>query len=499
MSDAQGLLSVDVDAQLRKLPGRRNLSRHHYPVELIRGALARGAGTVNVSISRKWVEVMDDGAPPAPSVLAALAGAYDAARSDVERTAALEVFEDGVGLELLGAFSPTPSSVEVACAAERGSRQMLFRNGRLAADGMVHHERVGTRIRICRSGNPGREREAVLEHCRFASGRVLLDGRQVAPGQPPGALAATRVAAALEHGPGVLWIPLAGDVCRVRLLRNGVVFRQAALPARLGFLFHVALEADELPSGAALENLRLVAEEQYGLLSRRYPSLDPGQQDRTDELMFLLHRRGGESALVASHAPFRIRGRDDRLSLGAVRALEREGPLVAVRAGSLQDWHVGGDGAGKALALTARQREFLVTDLGYRIMDPPRPEGGLWAGVQRFWVRAGDLASGRLFSRFDAVPDDLLDPGERAFLAALSGHVVPQLAELVVFVRGGGRRCWVEEMAAGRRRLGILRSHRLVKSAVSAFARDPENLRIFVALLDEAREQAPTRKGDGAR
>ncbi len=484
-----GLLSVDVDAQLRKLPGRRNLSRHHWPVELVRGALARGAGTVSVSVSGRRVEVCDDGAPPSPGVLDSLVTAFDATRPDGERTAALELFEDGQGLDLLSAFAPSPSQVEIHCGAERGSRLIAFRTGESPVDRLLSPERVGTRVTVCRRGNPRREREAVVEQCRFAGAHITLDGRTVSPGQPPEALAATRVAPAFEHGPGVLWIPASGDVCRVRMLRNGIVSRQAALPARLGFLFHAALEGDELPSGAALEKLRLLAEQQYGLLARRLGSLEPRQQERTDELLFLLYRRGGESELVLSYAPFRLRGRDERLSLAEVRELDRLGPLLAVRAGSLQDRERKG-GGDKVLALTTRQQEFLVTDVGVKVLEPPRPDKGLVQWLVRAGQRLVDRISGRLSANGRVVPEDLLTQGERVFIDAVSRHLDQSRQSMpapdsVVFLDAAGRRCWTIEVKGGGRRLGIHRRHSLVRSAVAAYGRDPANLRLFLPLLDE--------------
>lgn len=507
----EGLLSVDVDAQLRKLPGRRNLSRHHYPVELVRGALFRGARKVSVAVSVSTVEVRDDGAAPAPLLLTALAAVFDVTLPDGERTGALEVFEEGRGLELLAAFSPEPCRVEILSAAEGGSRRITFERGRRPVDQLLDERHEGTRIRIRRSGNPRREREAVADHCRFAAASIELDGRPVAPAQPPEALAATRVNAAAEHGFGVLWIPAAGDVCRVRMLREGIVWKQAALPARLGFLFQVALEGTDLPSGAALENLRHVAEEQYRLLVRRYRSLDAAQQDRVDELLFLLHRRSGESELLMSHAPFRLRGSEETLPLAQVISLAREAPLVAVRAGTFQD-RPGREGAGVVLALTERQREFLATDLGLQVMAPAAPDRGLAGLWARLSERVTQIVSGRFSSGRSEIPDDLLSENERAFVRAVCGWLAeragagggsvgrsrssagwdsssgerPLQARRAVFVDAAGHRPWSLADRGGEHRLCLHRRHRLTQAAVAAFARNSENLRLFLALLGGA-------------
>ncbi len=113
MNPLPPMLSVDVDAQLRKLPARRFLRPEHYLVEWVRGALARGATRVTIQLSRRQVRVVDDGGAIDAQLLGQLVAALDPHGDETRRRTGLELFEQGQGLEILAALAPERARVDL--------------------------------------------------------------------------------------------------------------------------------------------------------------------------------------------------------------------------------------------------------------------------------------------------------------------------------------------------------------------------------------------------
>ena len=124
--DSQGneldqLLDIDVDAELRKLCERSFRSPQHYPVELVRSALARGARRVLVEIKRDRVVVDDDGEGLRRAQRDALSVLLDRRASASARQAAVPELERPVGLGLLASLAPAPRLVIIESAGGDGA------------------------------------------------------------------------------------------------------------------------------------------------------------------------------------------------------------------------------------------------------------------------------------------------------------------------------------------------------------------------------------------
>lgn len=460
------ILSVDVDAQLRKLPARRFQRPEHYLVEWIRGALARGARHIKITTSARFVTVVDDGTGIDPVLLRDLCEALDHDLDDSIRRAGLERFEQGNGLSVLAALAPADARAELESGAGPERRVWRLGIGRRPEHGPPQGG-TGTRLHVLRRGGARRERKAVEEYVRFARAEVRLDGKPLHSGAPADALAYARIAE--DDFAGHIWIPANGDTCRLWSTSYGVRQRQRVLAARDGLVFHAAIEAADGAAGPPLDRLHAEAAALYRLLAKRYASLTSDGRTRADELLFLLHRCDGGAELVRDFRVFRWLNETPMSNLDDLHAAAANGYCHALRT---EEPRARFDIEGRrVLRLTGPQWEFLNDRVGIKLVRPPeivRRRRGSGFAMREIWAALLRRRSRQLARSRPSVEPDR----DVSFLGdLLSRHALEDVP--VHWVRGAGPCPALVAPRNGQPGLVVFHDHPEVASAARAVRRDP--------------------------
>ncbi|MBL8952701.1 MAG: hypothetical protein JNK82_18115 [Myxococcaceae bacterium] len=221
--DVAELLTIDVEAEIRKLAEAELGGPWQVPAELVRRSLRAGATRVDVELAGSSLRVSDDGPAIADASLEALRGLLDVAAAPSARHRAL--------LELEG-------QGEVGLVALAGLQRRTLR---IVCDGAERLRAGDPKVRPVPARGAVIELEGVgldraqakrwLEVAvRFSPASVVLDGVELERG------AANAVVEAKLEAPvaGTLALLRSDEPARVWLLRWGVVTTHAMLPGTTG-------------------------------------------------------------------------------------------------------------------------------------------------------------------------------------------------------------------------------------------------------------------------
>lgn len=482
-------LSVDVDAQLRKLASRSFRSPHEYPVELVRDALRRGATVVQLRISSRRMEVKDNGAAFDEQTVKKMHLLLNPELPAWERHSALELLSGAGRLGLLSAWAPSPTCVQVYSSDV--SWQWFPGRGPEALACTSHS---GNRVCIRRRNADWRkEREEVIEACRFSPRAVILDGVECSI---RGGRLHDLVSGPVCPGEGVrggtIWIPRRGDVCRIHLLADGIRWRTVALSAgRNGLVFEAAVESPEcMPDGLVL-GLRRTALRLYFALVNSYEVLPLEMRNRVDELVFGHYRASGDAVILDRFSAFRRLSDRRLLSIGDVRQMALGG-AVNVLLPEEKPGRFCVEGS-QTLVVTRRQRDFLASE-GLALSSPRRRP--VAPARLRSWLSEVSNMWRRLRGRLGlpgspGLEPHLLEASERAFLEQLDSMVRERRFRLPWTLEGEeaqvrlqrGRRAPRVLRHQGKTVLVIGRGHRWTRLAVDALQAHPGNIRMVLPLL----------------
>jgi hypothetical protein len=319
----------------------------------------------------------------------------------------------------------------------------------------------------------------VIRHkCRYSTRAVLLDGDQVSRGPVlDDCLIQTELP---RRGPkGVVGVPADGNLVSVTRTAGGVVVEELVRPRSDGLVFNAVIED---PSGRARDHvlsLEPAAATLVARLANQHDDLDPERQQRVQKLVFDRARTTGDLSLLEGvHAFPRTAG--GPLDLDAVRRAADRGTLFAVGADEPSGSHLS-EGL-TVLRLEARARQFLTSVAGIPLPAPPRRADDAALRVT-LGARAG-LALERIRRAFlpgpgPAIPDERLDPKERAFVEAARAAIDRPVA----MTESDRRPSFRPRGAEGVAKIG--RRHPLVRRMIAAFADDPAYLAPAVAVLTE--------------
>ncbi len=442
------VLTIDSDALVRKLGAARVHSPGQLVVELVRWALRRGAGTVEVSVRRQGIEVVDDGRAAKPSVLDAVRAALDPTeRPDRRRDAASWLDQEGLSPLLAVTSRPwrkavlTWSREAIELVPGASPRSIPLSGG---------SQNV---VRLVGRTDRRRTRAAVRRACRFVQCDVRLDGTPIARGFTD-AVIEGRVERPL---PGRIAVPSRVREPFVWLLVDGVVAASATVPGAASF--EAALDVSEHAApDATASGLRDVLRphavallEQALMLIAR--ALESGRLTGRPEVeQAVLHE------LIRSLAA----GRGDRC-LGARPVVPAMGSDGGVRMSIADLRHHASDGVLECLDPTDTTHAVSAKGPVPILSEPCRAAFGRWlgatvvpaAGTRRsglwgWWVRLRREHSvtgvGHALLRRRVPSEDLapihreLEAAVRTACARLSGDIE------VVWVRG-------RSLVTGRRRV----------------------------------------------
>ncbi len=226
--DVDELLTIDVDAELRKLAVAQFQGPWQLPTEFVRRSLAAGANRVDVRLARARFEVTDDGAPLSYDTLEHLATLLDSRAEASRRHTALLALESLNAPSLLALGGLSAARIHVASAGhclDVTSAGVSLQSRKPTATTHVRAQELKL--------DPRRAREWLVDKCRFSSKKVYLHGEPIPSGfddylatrslhtQDPRWQAHREINAhALT---GTICLPRIGDGTRVVLLRHGVV------------------------------------------------------------------------------------------------------------------------------------------------------------------------------------------------------------------------------------------------------------------------------------
>jgi hypothetical protein len=541
--DLQGLLTIDVAAELRKLTQAQFQGPWQLPAELVRRAIRAGARNVSVTFTRGQVVVVDDGAGLDPTVVQSTAILVDQSRDDQERHRALLALERAGELGLLAlaglehlrelAIQTTQGPNRHTLELRRGMPPFLSRvpartrtderrkdpgseatgvssleaGSALQVPGRSSGTQITLRAADLSGGNAARWLAAVA---RFAPVSVMVNGKPVEGGWR-GSLAESHLGPPLR---GRLALLAEGDIAHAYLLAHGLVSTRISIPDAPGF--EAALELGS-PGGdlsparlreAAAPNLPGLIQQAVGLIvasAGRLPGFAEPQRARLARLTLQAARRKLRPREIERAAVFRcIRPEGPALvDLQALRECAGSDPSGSRTLFCLSpEQRPNGYTLGSEPVLVAgdAERSLLIEVLGARFRTPSRRESShsLPATARRLlrFLRSR-LESLSLFIRDPfrrpALPEEALTPGERELLSALRGKLESQPGAPIgdaVLCAGGGRL----RRSRGKPAVLVLpRDNLTVIACVRAFSADPGWLRLIYLTLMGASGQGGQR------
>jgi hypothetical protein len=297
------LLTIDVQAELRKLSTAAAEGPLHLPAELVRRAVAARATRVELGFERRALVAHDDGEPISLEELERLLALLDPEAPATERHRALVALEARPGFLALAA----PEADLRVETGPPGRRHVLSRErgGRPAIRSEYGRGRAAGTIVTLRGPDADltRARTGAWAACRFAPIPVFIDGRAV----PRGFTDAVAQAALEPPLEGRLALPRQGEAGSLLLLYEGAIASRLTVPDSPAF--EAVVEMRGLSAGgsggalreAVFPHLGAIVDQAVDLAIRvgaGLPELDPADQGRVRALVLAAARRRGRRGEV---------------------------------------------------------------------------------------------------------------------------------------------------------------------------------------------------------
>ncbi|MEZ4381051.1 MAG: hypothetical protein R3A79_06865 [Nannocystaceae bacterium] len=497
--DVAKILTIDVDAELRKLSTAQLQGPWQLPAELVRRSVGAGASRIEVRFGRKRVRVDDDGAALDPASLRALVSLLDPRVPRGDRHAALDSLENSGSIALLALAGLELDALSLTTAGADGrGHQLDLRRGKAPTLGAARRGAApGTRIELSADGlDLGRARSWLADVTRFVGAKLVVDGAPAADGLRDYLVSAPLHLDFGARAPlrGHLAIPRSGDTPRLWILHHGVVVTHQGLTKAPTFEAILELGALVGPRSTAADLRELVApalprlaDESVALMlqaAERLPQMGAAAQRRLLSLLLQAGRLGRRRrdieqaplvpCLVAHDEPHVWR------SIAALREQARgEGGPAVIPA--LYPSQASGEvilGGGAVAILDAAARSMITELFGLRFRPPPRQlaQAGLGGRLRDLGDRLSDLvgsvAAALHLGVGPALPDAMLSKAERRLvehLRAVIPSAGPDAPQEVVLCRGRGR---VRQTRSAPRRLLLPRDNPEVRACVRAVAVD---------------------------
>lgn len=474
--------SIDVDAHLKKAAAYTFGSSSHFPVELVRAALRRGAGQVDVESSARRVTIKDDGGGLDKEWLDTLLRLLEKSIGVEEKETAVERVQETEGYGLLALFAPSPERIILENVSPMGKCKITYERGQARKSNECGIAR-GTSITLYTATHRdlAREKQILEVYCQGVSCTIRLNGNVISGGSLlSNQLGTMEITSSKFLSSGVIGVPAEGDLCRVRLLDQGIPYRYVTLPPYKGFIFDAAVEISGELTRGVMNHLSVYSQRLYKWLCGKYASATPAWRVRIEELMFTHFRLTGDVSLYGEFAPFKVYGETAYLNLDEVMGEAENGSIYAVpRNKEKMRYHTGGR---RVLSLTREQADFLINrqNLPVTFLSPQFQKEKKWSArfyrfkkmLKRLIMALLPKPSGKKILQ----RHQLTEP-EITFLEVLSNRIKKE----IVMVSSSGPFPAVRS----RQNNGLLvrRNHRLVKKAVKVVAKDVCNIDLFIGLI----------------
>jgi hypothetical protein len=495
------LFSIDVDAHLKKAASHTFGSPSHYPVELVRSALRRGARQVDIKITGSRIEIRDNGSGLDPASIKTLTSLLDPRQPIIVKEEAVEALQTRSGFGLLALFASSPEKILVENVAASGKTRILFQKRKLSIFDTCALT-TGTHITLFTHSHRDitREKQILQVYCQGVQKDIRLNNRLISRGPLLSQqMAYLRITPSTTISHGVIGIPLFGDLCRLRLLDQGIPDRYVTLPPYKGFIFDAAIETPHPSNGeitkSTLHHLKTFVFQLYQWLCQRHAATSPQIQARIEELMFTHYRLTGDTSFFQYFSPFKVFQSSDTLSLPQIVRQSGASPIFAVPLGKERLRY---NTTGKTvLSLTREQADFLINQqkLPIAFLSP------LFQKEKQFPEILYSIKKmlKRIILYFFPNPSrkkilnlHQLSSSEKFFIKTLNEYLsqssdlflshgpVPQ----AVMIRSRGPFPSIPSKKGKKLHpLFIRRSHPLIRKAISAVQKNPENIEIFIPLV----------------
>ena len=413
MSIPLNILSIDIDAALRKLTEKRFKSIDDPAIVLIRFAAAGTPKGIRIQLTNRSLDIETTGQRVDPALFHHLATLLDTTESKEGRAGALSHLEQVVGLDILAAFAGAPSRVTFSWQTESGAEGIRFVPGE-PPEPFSSTFPGDLTIRI-RGGLPAKaDPVKIAEKCRFSQVPIIINGHLASRGiKVEGSLIRQKITD--SDLVGVVGIPKEGDLSQITLLDNGIITDELYMPAQGGLVFHATVFGKRSDFQEIYPELRNAAKRLLAPLANGYPSLSAKRQKLAEVRLFDRYEVTRENMLVKGVDAFKT---VDGASLDLPALLE------SAKAGNL--FAIDEDAAAASFAVknrrvvivSRRQRRFLDVLLDAPVKTPPKrivPH----AKPTRFRERIAGLLS-RMRGAGDIIPREALTDVERRFLDILN-------------------------------------------------------------------------------
>jgi hypothetical protein len=493
------LFSIDVEAHLKKAAAYTFGSSAHYPVELVRAALQRGATQVDIFFTRDRLQVNDNGRGLDAAVIKTLITLMDPGQPGALKEEAVESIQTHQGMGLLAIFASNPKEILVENSTSGNKLQLSYKRNLFKKSGSIHTSLAGGSdgthiILMGMHRDVDREKQLLEAFCRSVRQEVRLNHRSLG-GQPflSGQMAVIELSPSKSTGVslGQVGIPLTGRTCHFRFLDQGIPWHHFSLPPQKGFIFDAAVETTAGMSRDLVDYLVQYAHRLYQWLGQRYKTAEPVHRDRIEELLFTHCRLTNGDSLIMQFAPFSLFNSRRSLSLRQVKEKASRGLLYAVP--GHKDRLRYNTAHKTVLSLTREQADLLINHLNipitflnpvaHRVNPVPTFWYELKRGFKRFILRV-------LPSPKKILKSDQLTKGQQLFTTVLTQYLDGQ-GEFSLFHHPGVQVLLIPSrgpfpsitLKKNKKQLFIRRDHPLVQQAVRAVQSDPRDIEIFVPLI----------------
>lgn len=493
------LFSIDVEAHLKKAAAYTFGSSAHYPVELVRAALQRGATQIDIFLTRDRLQVNDNGRGLDAAAIKTLITLMDPGQPEALKEEAVESIQTHQGMGLLAIFASNPKEILVENSTSGNKLQLSYKKNLFKKSGSIHTSFAvggnGTHVTLMgMHRDVDREKQLLEAFCRSVRQEVRLNHSSLG-GQPflSGQMAVIELSPSKSIGVslGQVGIPLTGRTCHFRFLDQGIPWHHFSLPPQKGFIFDAAVETTAGMSRDLVDYLVQYAHRLYQWLGQRYKTAEPVHRDRIEELLFTHCRLTNDDSLIMQFAPFSLFNSRRSLSLRQVKEKVSRGLLYAVP--GHRDRLRYNTAHKTVLSLTREQADLLINHLNIPItfLNPVahrvNPLPTFWYGLKRGFKH---FILSVLPSPKKILKSDQLTKSQQLFTAALTQYLDGQ-GEFSLFHRPGIEVLLIPSrgpfpsvtLKKNKKQLLIRRDHPLVQRAIQAVQSDNRNIEFFVPLL----------------
>ena len=480
------ILSIDVESHIQKLASKTYSSPDHYPVELIRSALQRGANRIEVLIKKGQIVIQDNGSGILSHQLEMLRALVDPNQSTTVREKVIEDMMINGGIGLLAVFSPSPERISIENVYNSREKQLLIHKGQVQEQDNCNLS-SGTRIILFRK-NINWDQEGVIlrDYCKFAPADIFLNGESIEKKHIlSNSMVSIKMTDNKTFDDAWVGIPKNGDICRIWFLNQKIPWYHTTISPWNGFVFEAAVETNEKLTPEILNQIARGAHKLYQWLATRYATYP--YQTRVEEIIFKHHRLTGNQQLLNRFTPFKIIRSNEGLSVSDIQAT---GSNKAIYAIPINEDPSNFNTINKTvLLLSNAQTDFLINHLQLPItfLSPVLHSRSKFKKyLQSLFKKWRNGLNKIHFGRRKIIQTNQLTPEEALLIQTLPSYHSGNIRPLLIDSRGlFPSIAKTDKNKTNASILYIRKKHPLVKKAIHAIQKDPENIEIVTHLFGE--------------